>query len=167
MTAANWRARAEMVFLYIDKALLTISNTALLIILLTIFWTVWSRYVIRSPVAWSEDVTSTSFAWFIFISMAAVYNRRGHVGIDIITSLLPSALQQIVAGLGDVFMVIFCAYTAYLCGLQSVVSHTTAATTVLHIPLSYYFASLTIGFGLMSLRSASFLFGVPPIPREE
>lgn len=167
MTISNWRDRVEVAFKYIDKLLLTISNISLLAILLTVFWTVWSRYVMRSPVTWSEDITSTAFAWFIFISMAAVHNRRGHVGIDIFTSYLPDAWQKIVAVFGDVFMVIFCAYTAYLCSLQAIVSHTTAATTVLHIPLSYYFASLSIGFGLMSMRSAGFVFGVNPIPTEE
>lgn len=163
MSLCTWQSQIETVIIWVDKVLLAISNLSLVAILGTICWTVWSRYVMRSPVVWSEDVTSMSFAWFIFIGMAAVHNRRGHVGIDVFTSLLPKTAQAFVEHLGDVFMIVFCSYTAYLCTEQAIVSHATAHTTVLSIPLSYFFASLSIGFGLMALRSLSFVLGVPPI----
>ena len=154
---------AADLFRRLDMVLLAITNLALVVIVVTISWTVWSRYVARTPVVWGDDVTSFAFAWFIFIGMAAVHNRRGHMGIDVVTSLLPPKTQMIVARLGDAFVAIFCAYTAYLCGEQTVVSHNLAHSPVLDLPLSYFFASLTIGFALVALRSAAYVVGVPPI----
>jgi TRAP-type C4-dicarboxylate transport system permease small subunit len=162
MTDAQ-HGRAAVAFRRIDKVLLAITNLALVVIVGTVCWTVWSRYVARSPVVWGEDVTSLAFAWFIFIGMAAVHNRRDHVGIDIVTSALPRRAQRVLTRVADAFVAIFSAYTAYLCGQQAVVSHTMAHSPVLELPLSYFFASLTVGFALMALRSVAYLFGVTPI----
>ena len=165
MTSANWQTNANLVFGTIDKALLTISNVALSIILLTICWTVWCRYVLGSPVVWYEDITSLGFAWFIFMSMAAVHNRRGHVGIDVFTSMLPQRAQMALEQLSDLFMTVFCSYVSYLCILQVIA--TPARSTILYIPFSYMFSSLALGFAVMAIRSASYVFGVPPLPTEE
>jgi TRAP-type C4-dicarboxylate transport system permease small subunit len=144
----------------LDRLELAITNTALVVILVTICWNVVFRYVLKTPVSWAEDVTSIAFAWFIFIGMAAVHNRRGHIGIDLVTSLLPDGPRLFLEKGVDWFVMIVCAYTAYLCGRQTVISHYTAETTVLKIPLSVLFISLTIGFALMALRSACFALGM-------
>jgi TRAP-type C4-dicarboxylate transport system permease small subunit len=144
----------------LDRVELIVTNTALVIILVTICWNVVFRYVLASPVSWAEDVTSIAFAWFIFIGMVAVHNRRGHIGIDLVTSLLPDRLRVPLDRGVDAFVVVVCAYTAYLCGQQTVISHYTAQSTVLKIPLSVLFISLAIGFALMALRSACFALGM-------
>jgi TRAP-type C4-dicarboxylate transport system permease small subunit len=161
---AKWRQQVEDAFRFIDKVLMTVANLSLVIIVLTICWTVWTRYVQRTAVTWGEDITSLTFAWFIFIGMAAVHNRRGHVSIDILTSTFSAKVQAFIDKLGDIIVGAFCGYTAYLCASQAVVSHTMAHTPVLEIPLSYFFASLAIGFTLMCIRSIGFLMGIRPIP---
>lgn len=165
--AEDWRQRGSDLFRSLDRGLLFISNAALVILVGTISWTVWSRYVLRTPLPWAEDITSITFGWFIFIGMAAVHNRRGHVSIDIVTSTLPLRLQLMIGRLGDIIVVLFCAYTAYLCARQAIVSHTTAHTPVIELPLSYLFASLTLGFTLMGLRSVGYLLGIPPMSMQE
>ena len=161
------RGWAYRLFRAIDRGLVTVANLSLLTILLTICWTVWMRYVMRAPVTWSEDITSTAFAWFIFIAMAAVHYRRDHVGIDVFTSLLPARAQGLVTQFAEGFVVVFCAYAGWLCLLQAVASWGTAATSILRIPISYFFVAMVVGFWLMAIRSVGYLFGVPPIPREE
>ena len=155
------------VYAAIDRGLVTVANLSFVAILGTICWTVWMRYVMRAPVTWSEDVTSTAFAWFIFISMAAVHYRRDHVGIDVFTALLPGRAQAAVARFAEAFMVIFCAYAGWLCWRQAVASWGTAETSILRIPVSVFFVAMVLGFWLMAVRSVGYLCGVPPIPREE
>lgn len=161
------RSQIDSLVRLVDRASLFIANTAMAVILLTICWTVISRYVLRTPVSWSEDVTSIAFAWFMFIGMVAVHNRRGHIGLDIFTSALPRVMHAPLARGADIFVAVFCFYTAYLCALQTYVSQGSAHTTVLKIPLSFFFASLAIGFFLMALRSVTYVFGAQPIKDSE
>lgn len=151
----------------VDRIALFIANTAMAAMLATICWTVISRYLLRSPVSWSEDVTSIAFAWFMFIGMVAVHNRRGHISLDIVTSALPAGIQALLARGADIFVAVFCFYTAYLCGWQAYVSQGSAHTTVLKIPLSFFFSSLAIGFLLMALRSVTYIFGARALEDSE
>ena len=161
------RNRMDLFVRLTDRAALFIANTAMAVILATICWTVISRYILRSPVSWAEDITSIAFAWFIFIGMVAVHNRRGHISLDIFTSALPAWMQQPLARGADIFVAAFCFYTAYLCGLQAYISQGSAHTTVLKIPLSFFFASLAIGFFLVALRTVTYLFGARAIEDRE
>lgn len=151
---------AARVLAGLDLAETAIANSATVVILATVCWNVISRYVLRSPVAWAGDVTSIAFAWLIFIGAAAVHNRRGHISVDLVAALLPERLRRMLDWLVEAFVAAFCAYAAYLCAQQTIVSHTTAKTTVLEIPLSVLFVSLAIGFLMMAVRSALFLAGV-------
>lgn len=161
------RSQVDTLVRWLDRGSLFVANTALVVLLLTICWTVISRYALRSPVSWAEDVTSIAFAWFIFIGMVAVHNRRGHIGLDVFTSALPRVVHAPLAIGADIFVAVFCFYTAYLCALQTYVSHRSAHTTVLEIPLSFFFASLAIGFFLMALRSVTYVFGARAIQDSE
>jgi TRAP-type C4-dicarboxylate transport system permease small subunit len=136
-----------------------LANSAFAIILLTICWKVLSRYVLATPVAWAEDVTSIAFAWLIFVGAAAVHARRGHVSVDLLTAALPRPVRLILDRAAEVFVLAFCAYAAWLCAEQTWVSHSQAKTVVLEIPLSALFAGLTLGFALMTLRSLAHLSG--------
>ena len=162
MDATRWQNRAGEAFRLIDKALLVIANTAMVVIVLTVCWSVWTRYGARTPMVWAEDVTTLAFAWFIFAALAAVHNRRGHVSIDIVTGMFSSRTQALLARAGDVFIAVFCLYTAFLCIEQTIVSHTKAHTPVLKLPLSYFYASLVVGFALTGLRSVGYALGVGP-----
>lgn len=134
-----------------------IANSAYVIILATICWNVLSRYVVPTPAAWAEDVTSIAFAWLIFVGAAAAHNKRAHISVDLLTMVLPKPAQRVLAKAVEVFMLVFCTYATYLCAQQTYVSHFKAKTIVLHIPLSVLFAGVTLGFALMALRSAQHL----------
>jgi TRAP-type transport system small permease protein len=142
-----------------------LANTAFAVILVTICWTVLSRYVLAAPVAWAEDVTSIAFAWLIFIGAAAVHGRRQHVSVDLLTATLPRRVRRLLDTAVELFVLAFCAYAAWLCAAQAYVSHYQAKTVVLEIPLSVLFAGLTLGFALMALRSLAHLAGTPPPQR--
>jgi TRAP-type C4-dicarboxylate transport system permease small subunit len=161
------RNRIDLFVRLTDRASLFVANLALAVMLGTVCWTVISRYLLHTPVSWAEDINSIAFAWFIFIGMVAVHNRRGHIGLDVFTSALPPWIQVQLGRARDAFVAVFCFYTAYLCGAQSYVSHTSAYTTALKIPLSFFFSSLAIGFFLMAVRSITFLFGSPALEDRE
>lgn len=164
--AAPRMAAVERFFRIVDSAALAIANTALVVLLLTICWNVLSRYVMRSPVAWAGDITTIAFAWFIFIGVIAVHDRRGHISIDMLPLLFPGAARYLEKTV-DLFVAVFCFYTAYLCALQAIISQGTAHTTVLKIPLSVLFVSLAAGFLLMAVRSVGYLLGVRPPVAED
>ena len=67
-----------------------------------VFGSVVLRYVLNSPVAWSEELASLLFAWLTFVGAYVGFRSRSHIAIDTLVVFLPEALRQGIARVVDV-----------------------------------------------------------------
>jgi TRAP-type C4-dicarboxylate transport system permease small subunit len=149
MTAAPAKTRGRR----IESLEQLIAIVALVVLAGAIVWGVLSRYVVTTPAAWVEEVSSIAFSWLIFVGAAEVHRRSLHISVDILTSLLPKALQRALAFMVEIVVFGFCCYAAYL-GAEQALASTGSFTSILRIPLWVNYLGLTVGFGLMAFRSA-------------
>lgn len=115
------------------------------------------RYGFRSGLFWVEEVATTSFIWSVFVGAAAVYKHKMHIGIDLITQLLPESARRIIVVLVDLMMLVINGYVAYLSVLM-IQSNRLKTTPVLNIPAGYINMAITVGFGLMAIHALHFLY---------
>jgi TRAP-type C4-dicarboxylate transport system permease small subunit len=130
-----------------------IAVVALVVLTGAIVWGVLSRYVVTTPAAWVEEVSSIAFSWLIFVGAAEVHRRSLHISVDILTSLLPKSLQRGLSFLVEILVFGFCCYAAFL-GAEQALASTGSFTSILRIPLWVNYLGLTLGFALMAFRSA-------------
>ena len=130
-----------------------VMNVSFAILLVAICWGVVSRHVVATPAAWVEEVSALAYCWLIFVGSAEVHRRGQHVGVDVLTSLLPAGARRAIAATIEAFVVVLCAYVAWLAVLQAIASHS-SATSMLRLPLSTGFAGVACGFVLVAARGA-------------
>ncbi|MEY4680867.1 MAG: TRAP transporter small permease [Alphaproteobacteria bacterium] len=128
-------------------------NVAFAVLLVAICWGVLSRHVVAAPAAWVEEVAALAYCWLIFVGSAEAHRRAQHVGVDVLTSLLPRQARQALAVAVEAFVVVLAAYVAWLAVLQAIASHS-SATSMLRLPLSTGYAGVAAGFLLIGLRGA-------------
>jgi TRAP-type transport system small permease protein len=63
--------------------------------ILVTFAQVIFRYVFRSPLPWSEELARYCFVWIVFLGATLGLERGVHIGVDILTILLPQRLQHL------------------------------------------------------------------------
>jgi len=115
---------------------------------------IFLRYVFRAPTYWQTDFVVFSATAAIFIGAPYVLLRKGHVGVDVLETLVgdPMRRRLRLAGalLGFAFclaMFVTCAHyvhEAYVGGWK----HSSVWAPRLWIPM----LSLPVGFGLLSLQ---------------
>ena len=115
------------------------------------------RYGFRSGLFWVEEVATTAFIWSIFVGAAAVYKRKMHIGIDLITRLFPESVRRIIVVVIDVMMITINSYVCYL-SVLIIQSNRLKTTPVLNIPALYVNMAITVGFGLITLHALYFLY---------
>ena len=71
------------------------------------FAQVVSRYVLLSPLPWSEELARYCFVWIVFLGATLGLERGVHIGVDILTMLLPITLQRWLVRLNEVLIVAF------------------------------------------------------------
>lgn len=68
----------------------------LLLIMVTItFSQVIARYVFNSGAVWALELTTTTFAWLILIGASHGVKIGGHLGVDVLITILPKAWQRL------------------------------------------------------------------------
>lgn len=115
------------------------------------------RYLFKSGFYWVEEVATTSFIWSVFIGAAAAYKYKMHIGIDIITKLFPERARELISIIINFLMIVINGYICYLSTLF-IKANSLKRTSVLDIPAVYVNLAITVGFGLMTLHAARFLY---------
>ena len=119
---------------------------------LTVLLQVFTRYVLGTPLTWTEEIARYLLIWTTFVAAAYVSARRLHISVDLLVSKLGERGALVV----DVFAGAVVVLTA---GLLTVAS-TLAAKAVVNVtspatdtPMWLVYASAVIGFGLITIHS--------------
>jgi TRAP-type C4-dicarboxylate transport system permease small subunit len=113
---------------------------------------VFLRYVLGSPVAWSDEIAVTSFVWVVFLGASAAMKRKMHIGVDVITNLAPRRVQEILAILINLIL-LWLLYRFVTEGWAfSMLATTSKVTPILRVPYGYVDLAVPVGSALMMVR---------------
>ena len=59
-----------------------------------VFLQVFNRFVLKTPLAWSEDLAMLLFQWVAFLGAAIGVNRMRHFGIELVVKALPERMRH-------------------------------------------------------------------------
>ncbi|PSM17600.1 hypothetical protein C7T96_14865 [Nitratireductor sp. StC3] len=112
---------------------------------------IW-RYLLQSPLVWSEELALLLMVWMTFLGSALMLERREHVAIDQFVEWLPPALNRLAQIVGALVVLAFnCALT-----YGAFVIAETARESImpgLKISSAWQYIGVLIGGGLLVLVS--------------
>ena len=59
-----------------------------------VFVQVFNRFVLKTPLAWSEDLAMLLFQWVVFLGAAIGVKRLRHFGIELVVKALPERIRH-------------------------------------------------------------------------
>jgi TRAP-type C4-dicarboxylate transport system permease small subunit len=67
----------------------------LVILLATVvFFQVFNRFILKAPLAWTEELAMLLFQWVVFLGAAVGVKRMSHFGIDLVVEKLPEKARR-------------------------------------------------------------------------
>ena len=113
-------------------------------------------HVTHIGVAWQDEVTIYLIAGAIFMSAAAVQNRRGHIGIEVLDNLLPKPVNAARRSLIDTLVLVFCGFFAWKSAALFMEAWTEGQTSqsAWGPPLWIPYSILTGGMTLLTMQVA-------------
>lgn len=143
-------------------AIITGSTLAICVIMVNV--NVICRYILKSPIKWTEEVVTSLFVWTVFIGSAYAYRKHAHLGVDIVVNLLHGKAQKLVS---DIVAIVEFAILTMLTVISSQYvyhliynaqgKYKLQLTDLLRLPKWYTGIAVPIGFGLSLIYSAIFL----------
>lgn len=81
-------------------------------------WQVFTRYVLKNPSTWSEELVSCLFAWASLLGAVLVTRERGHMNIPILIEACGETWQKILNCLCELVGFIFSAVILLYGGIR-------------------------------------------------
>jgi TRAP-type C4-dicarboxylate transport system permease small subunit len=106
-------APADRVLDAINRFIVVLSSTALVIAGFVLTYSVIVRYFLKYSTDWQDEMSVFLIVGAVFMSAAAVQAQRGHIGIEAIVGLLPKRVNEVRVILVDVAGLAFCGYFAW------------------------------------------------------
>jgi TRAP-type C4-dicarboxylate transport system permease small subunit len=71
-----------------------IAATLVVALAIIVFLQVFNRFVLKTPLAWSEELAMLLFQWVSFLGAAIGVKRWRHFGIELVVKLLPEKMRR-------------------------------------------------------------------------
>jgi len=114
------------------------------------FAQVVSRYVFLSPLPWSEELARYCFVWIVFLGATLGLERGVHIGVDILTTLLPSSVQRWLARINDVLILAF-TLIIITASLPVLDANRLQSSPALGIQMAQVYLAIPLGMAIMAL----------------
>ncbi len=69
----------------LDRSLEVLVTTAMVVLVLDVVWQVFTRYILRNPSDWTEELATYLMIWVGLLGASVALNRGAHLGIDYFT----------------------------------------------------------------------------------
>lgn len=116
------------------------------------------RYVIGSPLAWSEELARYCFVWIVFLGAAVGLSRGYHLGVDLFVNMLPEGLRRGLEALVNLLIAGF-AITVIYASLPVLNINMFQRSPALGFQMTYIYIAIPVSMGLILLICAERLFG--------
>lgn len=118
------------------------------LIVASVFLQVFFRYVLQSPLSWTEELARTGLIWLTFVGSALAIRAKGHFALEILLSRLTGRIhfvwELLLLGVMAVFLGIL-----VITGVTMLPMLNQQLSASLQIPMSYIYLAISIGSSFM------------------
>lgn len=107
-------------------------------------WQVLTRYVLKDPSTWSEELVGYLFAWMSLMGASLVTCERGHMNIPILVEKYSAGVQKILNCLGELIAFLFSAVILTSGGFQITTLAMGQMTSSLGVPIGISYIVLPL-----------------------
>ncbi|MEO0368096.1 MAG: TRAP transporter small permease [Pseudomonadota bacterium] len=117
---------------------------------------VFLRYLFSYSISWAEEVATICFVWCVFVGASATYKHKLDVGIDVLVTKAPAAVERAIRLFVALLLLILNGYLFYMAVVFTRIAWI-KPTAVLGISSAVFNAALVVAFGLITWHSLRFL----------
>jgi TRAP-type transport system small permease protein len=122
---------------------------------LIVFAQVATRFLLASPLAWTEELSRFLLIYVGFLGAAIAVRKNTHIFIELFYHFLPTRVAKGLAALVDLLRTAFLVVATYLAWLVTA-QMGGQRMAVMPFPMSYIYGVVALAFAVMAVRSIHF-----------
>jgi len=112
-----------------------------------------ARYLLKSPISWTEEVVLIAFIWSVYIGTVTGFREERHIAIDVIFNLFPVPVRKALDLFTNFLVLILNGYMTWA-AFTLIMNLGKKQTFVLKLPYAVLDWALVICFGSMTIIGA-------------
>ncbi len=128
----------------ITRTLNGLAGISFLAMVILTCWQVLTRYVLKNPSTWSEELVGYLFAWMSLLGASLVTSERGHMNIPILVEQFNVRIQKGLNCFAEVIAFLFSAVILLFGGVQITVLAMGQMTSSLGVPIGIFYVVLPL-----------------------
>lgn len=134
----------------LNKVLDVLAGVSFLAMVALTCWQVFTRYLLKNPSSWSEELVSYLFAWMSLFGASIVVGERGHMNIPILVEKMGDSARKFFAIFAEVVAFAFSAVILVYGGVQITSLAMGQMTSSLGVPIGVFYIVLPVS-GVINL----------------
>lgn len=134
----------------LNKVLDVLAGVSFLAMVALTCWQVFTRYLLKNPSSWSEELVSYLFAWMSLFGASIVVGERGHMNIPILVEKMGDGARKLLAIFAEVVAFAFSAVILVYGGIQITSLAMGQMTSSLGVPIGVFYIVLPVS-GVINL----------------
>jgi len=121
-----------------------LAGGSFLVMVLLTCWQVFTRYILKNPSSWSEELVSYMFGWMSLFGASLVVGERGHMNIPLLVDRLGAGARKGLAVFAEVVACLFAGVILLYGGWQITNLAMGQMTSSLGIPIGIFYIVLPV-----------------------
>jgi TRAP-type C4-dicarboxylate transport system permease small subunit len=149
-----WMKILERIFDVIEQGL---GVLFLLVMFVSVLIQIFFRYVLQSPLTWTEEASRYSFIWTVLLGAAFAVRRKEHVVMEVLVKRFPATLQRYISLVLNVIIFISLIYLLPVSWKFFYFMKNVSAPTM-NISWGFLFFSAPLSIALMTIHTFTRFF---------
>ena len=133
---------------YMERGIRAVVTCILLAFILLVAAQVFFRYVLSSPLPWTEQAARYLFVWSIMLEMPVLFRRNANIAFDLVQKRLPVKAKKAIDIIGSLLIGAFAAIY-FQAGLDLCIRSGAKLAVGLEIPIVLVYAAQPVGAALL------------------
>ena len=125
-----------------------LSGGSFLAMVILTCWQVFTRYILKNPSSWSEEMVSYLFAWMSLFGATIVVGERGHMNIPIVVERMGQKGRMFFAIFAEIVALLFAGVILLYGGIQITNLAMGQMTSALGVPIGIFYVVLPVSGAL-------------------
>ena len=134
----------------LDRILNVLAGVSFLAMVALTCWQVFTRYILKNPSSWSEELVSYLFGWMALLGASIVVGERGHMNIPIVVDRMGEKGKKFFAVFAEVIGCLFAMVILVFGGVQITSLAMGQMTSSLGLPVGVFYIVLPLS-GILNM----------------
>ena len=151
----------------INRVMYILAGSSFLAMVVLTCWQVITRYVLKNPSSWTEELVSFLFAWMSLFGASIMVGERGHMNIPILPDHVSKEVRSALEIFAELIIILFSTVVLVYGGIRISGLAMGQLTSSLGILAGYFYLVLPLSGILNVIYSVLNLIDIIRIKKEE